>query len=192
MKSKGACNSCKKLFSGSTMAKHLQSCPERKKQIEKDKNLGAVYLIHARCDPFWIYFEVNSNSTLKEIDSFLRDLWLECCGHMSIFIINEVNYSSSPQKGDGDKSMNFQLDKVLSVGTPFIHEYDFGTTTTLGLRVVSERKGKIKEMNLLARNNLPNFKCKCGKPAKDVCSQCIFDGEGFSAKNVGQSMNVEM
>lgn len=186
MKSEGLCNYCKKIFSGSTIAKHLQSCPERKKYIEKDKNGGTVYLFHARCDPFWIFFEVNSDSTFKEIDSFLRDLWLECCGHMSMFTINEVNYSSSPQKGDGDKSMNIQLNKVLSVGTHFIHEYDFGTTTTLGIRVVSERRGKIKEINLLAGNNLPEFKCKCGKPAKDVCSQCIFDGESFFCKECGK------
>lgn len=119
------------------------------------------------------------DSTLKEIDSFLRDLWLECCGHMSLFTINEVNYSSSPQKDDRDKSMNIQLDKVLSAGTPFIHEYDFGTTTTLGMRVVSKRRGKIKMISLVARNNLPEFKCKCGNPAKDVCSQCLFDGDSF-------------
>lgn len=186
MKSEGACNYCKKIFSGIAMTKHLQGCSERKNQIEKDKNKGKVYLIHARCDPFWIYFEVNSDSTLKEIDSFLRDLWLECCGHMSLFTINEVNYSSSPQKGDGDKSMNIQLDKVLFVEIPFIHEYDFGTTTTLGMRVVSERRGKIKEIKLIARNNLPEFKCKCGKPAKDVCSQCIFDGESFFCKECGK------
>ncbi len=178
MKSEGLCNYCKKIFSGSTMAKHLQSCPERKKYTEKDKKVGTVYLFHARCDPFWIYFEVNSNSTLKEMDSFLRDLWLECCGHMSLFTINEVNYSSSPQKGDGDKSMNIQLNKALLVGTPFIHEYDFGTTTTLGMRVVSERKGNIKGINLIARNNFPDIKCKCENLVKKICSVCAY-GEGL-------------
>ncbi len=179
MKSEGICNYCKKVFSGSAMTKHLQGCTERIENNEKDHNNGKVYLIHARCDPFWIYFEVNSDSTLKEIDSFLRDLWLECCGHMSMFTINGINYSSSSQVGDGDKSMNVQVSKVLPVGTPFIHEYDFGTTTTLGSRVVSERKGKVKRISLIARNNLPDFKCKCGESAKKICSQCVFDGEGF-------------
>ncbi|HAG51328.1 MAG TPA: hypothetical protein DCL42_08330 [Deltaproteobacteria bacterium] len=182
MKSEGICSYCNKSFSGSAMTKHLQSCADREKNNEKDQNNGKVYLIHARCDPFWIYFEVNSDSTLKEIDSFLRDLWLECCGHMSMFTIGGSNYSSSPQKGDGDKSMNIPLNKALSVGMPFIHEYDFGTTTTLGLKAVSEHQGKVKGISLIARNNLPDFKCKCGNPAKEICSQCVFDGEGFLCK----------
>ena len=93
MKSEGKCDYCKKVFSGSAITKHLQSCAERKKQIEKDQSDGRVYLLSARCDPFWIYFEVNSDSTLKEIDIFLRDLWLECCGHLSVFTIGDVNYA---------------------------------------------------------------------------------------------------
>ncbi|MEW5897198.1 MAG: hypothetical protein AB1668_05870 [Nanoarchaeota archaeon] len=179
MKSEGICSFCKKVFSGSVMGRHLLSCAERKKQNEKSSGDGKVYLFHARCDPFWLYFEANADSTLKDIDFFLRDIWLECCGHMSMFTINGVNYSSSPQSEYEDKSMNVRLSKVLPVGTPFIHEYDFGTTTTLGMRTVSERNGKIKEIKVIARNNLPDFKCKCGGSAKKICSQCVFDGEGF-------------
>lgn len=179
MKSEGICDYCKNIFSGSAMTKHLQSCAGRKKENEKDKNNGKVYLIHARCGLFWIYLEVNSDSTLKEVDSFLKDLWLECCGHLSMFTINDVNYCASPQKEDGEKSMNVQLNKVLSLGDPFIHEYDFGTTTTLGLKVVSERKGRVKKITLIARNNIPDFRCKCGNPAKEICSQCVYEGVGF-------------
>ena len=191
MKSVGVCNYCKNTFSGSAMTKHLQSCSERKKQNEKDKTSGTVFLINARCGPYWIYFEVNSDATLKNIDSFLRDLWLECCGHLSMFTINGINYSVSPQKGDGDKSMNLPLSKVLSLGLAFIHEYDFGTTTTLGLKVSGERKGKVKEISLIARNNTPDFKCKCGKPAKDICSQCVWDGDGFFCKECAKEHEFE-
>ncbi len=177
MKSEGLCTYCKKIFSGSAMTKHLQGCSDRKKQIEKNETKGRVYLINARCDPFWIYFEVNADSTLEEIDSFLRNLWLECCGHLSLFIIDTTNYSSSPQKGDGDKSMDLLLNKILFVGTSFTHEYDFGTTTTLGLKVVAERNGNVNKTTLVARNNPPDIQCACGKLAKEICSECILDGE---------------
>ena len=165
------------------MTKHLQSCTERKKKIEQDETAGKVYLIRVHCDPFWIYLEVNSDSSLEDIDSFLREIWLECCGHLSMFIINNMNYSSSPQKEYDDKSMDVPLRKTLSVGMAFIHEYDFGTTTTLGLKVVSERKGKVKGISLIARNNLPDFRCKCGKPAKEICRQCDFDRKGALCKS---------
>jgi len=35
-------------------------------------------------------------------------------------------------------SMNVPLGKVLTAGMKFVHEYDFGSTTELVLRVVSE------------------------------------------------------
>jgi len=37
-----------------------------------------------------IYFEVNDSETLSKIDDFLRDLWLECCGHLSLFRMEQL------------------------------------------------------------------------------------------------------
>ena len=31
--------------------------------------------------------------TLRELDKFLRSAWLECCGHLSHFLIDDVIYS---------------------------------------------------------------------------------------------------
>lgn len=179
MKSEGICNFCKKTFSGSAMSKHLQSCTDRKKQIESDKADGKVFLIKASCGPFWVYFEADANSTLSNIDSFLRDLWLECCGHLSMFTINGNDYASSHQSGDGDKSMDISIDKILSTGLVFYHEYDFGTPTNLALKVISTRAGKVKNINIIARNNIPDFKCGCGQPAKEICTNCVWEGNGF-------------
>lgn len=70
-----------------------------------------------------------------------------------------------------------KLEKVLDVGMQFKHEYDFGSTTYLKLKVVSEYEGKKrrKKVKLLARNNQPVIKCSyCGNPAIDVCCQCVF------------------
>jgi len=46
-------------------------------------------------------------------------------------------FANSPQEQD----MDVELDEVLKVGQKFFHEYDFGSTTDLALRVVAEREG---------------------------------------------------
>jgi ribosomal protein L37AE/L43A len=86
--------------------------------------------------------------------------------------------------------MNFKMGSVLCVGTAFIHEYDFGTTTTLALKVLSEREGlPLQEpVQTLARNEPPNITCDvCGKPATQVCAQCIWIGEGWLCDKCAKS-----
>ena len=154
----------------------------RKDQIKQQSKGGdeKIFLIKAGAGPFWVYFEANASATLEKIDDFLRNLWLECCGHLSAFRISGISYASGGMEDSDDESMDIALGKVLSPRTAFSHEYDFGTTTALGLNCLSERAGeKLKKIQIVARNDLPNFKCKCSKQAKDVCSQCVFEaGEG--------------
>ncbi len=60
--------------------------------------------------------------------------------------------------------------------------YDFGSTTVLGAKVVSEFKANIKgkPITIVARNDAPEIKCEeCGKMSTQVCSQCIYDGAGW-------------
>jgi hypothetical protein len=74
------------------------------------------------------------------------------------------------------------LDEVLRPKIKFLHEYDFGTTTELVLRVVAERESEIKKKSIrvLARNDSPSITCdSCGKVATHVCSQCIYEGKGW-------------
>ena len=177
LKSEGVCTYCKKSFTGNAMAKHLAACAGRKQANNKGGN-DKIFLIKAGLGPFWVYFEVNACDSLTKVDNFLRDLWLECCGHLSAFKISYVSYASSPDSEYGDKSMKVALDRAIAPGMAFLHEYDFGTTTTLGLRCLAERGGeKLKKVEIIARNNLPDFKCKCGNEAKDVCSECVWESE---------------
>lgn len=180
MKSEGACRLCNRTLSGRGMTKHLQSCMREKLQSKQGD--GRVFLIKASAGPFWVYFEVNGSSMLRDIDSFLRDLWLECCGHMSAFTIDSVRYYSHGRlMGPGYKGMNISLKQVLRPGIKFRHEYDFGTTTELDLQCISERQGMVrKKVEILARNEMPEFLCdECGKPAKEICTQCVWEGTGL-------------
>ncbi len=74
-----------------------------------------------------------------------------------------------------DRDMYVPLEKALKVGQKFFYEYDFGSTTYLTLKVVSEREGVVRgkededNIEILARNIPPIILCKvCEKPAKVV------------------------
>lgn len=186
----GKCGLCGGTFSKGVMTRHLASCQEEKVDSEtasdKRKREPAKtfhLLVEGRYQPeYWMHLEVQSDEMLRDLDGFLRNTWLECCGHLSAFRIEGGTYISSQSEEIDDESMDFALSKVLRVGTKFYHEYDFGTTTELTLRVLSERKSGFrgKSIRLLARNNPPLIACgSCGKTATQVCTQCIWSGEGW-------------
>jgi hypothetical protein len=199
--SKGKCNFCQAEYSKAGMTKHLETCKARATSTEsgstsssspksrKTKTKIFHILVEGYGQPeYWMHLDVPGNAALADLDSFLRRSWLECCGHLSAFNIGGASYSSdaemiaSPFGDSGDKSMNVRSDKVLSPGIRFSHEYDFGTTTELSLKVVSEREGEVKgkSIQVLARNEPPKILCQsCGALATEVCSQCIYDGEGW-------------
>lgn len=182
--SKGKCSFCKSLISKSVMTRHLQACKERK-ESEKDKNKNYFHIVvegtHHR--EYWVHLEVLDTSKLITLDNFLRDLWLECCGHLSMFTIDGIKYSSDLgciEEFD-DESMNISLKKVLCTGLTFSYEYDFGSTTDLRLKVVDEREisGRKDSITILARNEPPEILCSCGKKATKICCQCIYEGKGW-------------
>jgi len=160
--------------------------------MEKTDN-GKARILHifvkgSYSPEYWMHLEVVANAKLKALDSFLREIWLECCGHLSAFTIGGIRYSSDFDKDSifysdfKDKSMNYKIGSVLGTGMEFIHEYDFGTTTELSLKVVSERIGTPVDepVQIMARNDPPEIACMvCGKVATQVCAQCIYDGEGW-------------
>jgi len=125
-----------------------------------------------------MYIEISSEATLRELDLFLRDIWLECCGHMSLFRINGRIYVSEQADEDwGEDTMDETISSIAQVGLKFDHEYDFGSTTSLKIRVISSRIGDSaheEELELLARNIAPDIRCHyCGGRAELVAShQC--------------------
>ncbi|WP_022853906.1 hypothetical protein [Thermodesulfatator atlanticus] len=168
---KGVCYICNKTFSKAGITKHLKT------HLKDD---GYIRLYHIRIagfyDPqYWLHIEIPADAKLKDLDKFLRDIWLECCDHLSAFVINDVYYVSIPE---GEKDMNFKLGSVLNIGMEFYHLYDFGSQTKLRLKIMGERNGTLKEkVRILARNNPPKITCSCGEKAKWICTQCFYDSE---------------
>jgi hypothetical protein len=185
--SDGKCLLCGETVSKRAMKKHLDKCRmvgEEYATGDKDKP-EKYYRIFAQgldSPEYWIYVDIFASSTLDRLDHFLRAIWLECCGHNSMFEIGGQNFVYSPDGYFEDRSMNVKLGTVLDVGKQFKHEYDFGSSTDLKIKVVSEFYGKKrkKSVKLLARNHQPDIQCACcGKPATNVCCECIYDDTGW-------------
>ncbi|HYA99433.1 MAG TPA: hypothetical protein VED37_04375 [Ktedonobacteraceae bacterium] len=192
--SKGTCTFCHGEFSKSAMTRHLETCEQRaiaeakagsKQKAQPTRKLQLV--VEGRDLPmYWMHLEVPASATLSTLDQFLRNTWLECCGHLSAFEIAGQRYTVDAGMYDdwdmGEKSMRVRLDKVLAPGQSCFYEYDFGTTTELKLKVISERQTATRgnTIQVLARNVPPVILCEeCGKPATEVCSQCIYEGRGW-------------
>ncbi len=177
--SQGKCQLCKQTVSKQAMTAHLNKC------MDEYLAEGNQRIFHLRVEgrgmpEYWLHLAVPASAPLHRLDQFLRDIWLECCGHLSAFYIAGETYESAPEAdpwGGRAKGMSARLESVVTPGSKFTHEYDFGSTTELVLQVLGERQGKMSKIQLLARNDPPHIPCaECGKPATQVCSQCIYEG----------------
>jgi len=90
--SKGTCTYCGAEIAKSGVIKHLSTCSKRQAILEKAgrKRTEHEALHHLRVQDawrseFWLDLEVRGSSTLKDLDAYLRHIWLECCGHLSRF-----------------------------------------------------------------------------------------------------------
>ena len=197
----GTCELCESTFSKAAMARHLVGCKQAGPAAIRP-GIGQAgdsfhLLIEGRCQKdYWLHLALPMRSPLKKLDGFLRDIWLECCGHLSAFEIAGERYDINPDDEDsiGPKphSMNVPAGQVLRVGATFSHEYDFGSTTELILKVVGLRgtDGQRRGITLLARNNAPKIPCdgcKTGEPASQVCSDCQWHGQGWLCKECAKT-----
>jgi len=192
---------CGEIFSENSMSKHFNSCEKLKVYIENKKNddsmvFGKIFRILIQDSywvEYWIYIDVSADLKLEKLDHFLRKIWVECCGHLSDFIIDDIHFESfldeetlKYYKFYGKavpENMNIKISEVIRDRLTFEYRYDFGWTTSLKLKVKLVYDGFIdkNKVTLLARNILPQILCdKCGKPATKVCTYCSEkDGKGF-------------
>lgn len=132
---------------------------------------------------YWLHLDIRADTTLKKLDSFLRAIWLECCGHLSQF-------GTGGGYGGATLGMARKIGPTFTPGLTFRHEYDFGSTTELKIRVLAEHEGDPAKdaVQLLARNTPPAIVCeKCGQPAvwlggdeegeyRELCDACAEAG----------------
>jgi hypothetical protein len=197
--SSGKCRLCGRLIGKAQMTKHLKTCVSNHaiaapaKQGKRTRSLHII--VTATYDPrYWLHMEVPAKVTFARLDRVLRDIWLECCGHLSAFSFPQER---SPRISSGEdlsqilarlmtldydddieeqgRLMRARVGSRLVPGMKFEYEYDFGTTTNLSLRVVDEwpTSPSNAKIRLLARNEPPDIRCAlCGKPATNICPDC--------------------
>jgi hypothetical protein len=178
--SRGECQFCGYAATKSGITKHLSTCPQRQAKIAAATQEGgeALTLHHLRVQSadsssFWLDLEVRGSASLKDIDTYLRGIWLECCGHLSEF---GFHGAFSDRIGKTRK-----VDVVFHPGIQLTHVYDFGTTSETQIKSVSQRQGiplTKKPVVLMARNLMPVAPCLvCNQPATYLCMECIYEDD---------------
>ena len=180
--SQGTCYLCKGTIARASMTRHLARCLPAHDDAEKlppGKNRKGKLLhvvVECKDDPrYWLHLEMPATTRLKYLDQFLRNIWLECCGHLSAFKIEGQKGKRAPLtmrdlmamgrddwRDPDEVDMEEKVGAVFRPGVKLSYEYDFGSTTRLSLRVVAEREGwvvKPNDLHVLARNDPPHIPC---------------------------------
>ena len=183
---RGNCIYCGKDYTRWGMTSHLGKCTERASAIEF-YDAGAEQLqkiVHLLVEDlwstdYWLHLEIAGNATLDQLDQYLRVTWLECCGHLSHFLINGTFYDREidiERAVEESESMFTQIAEAFRQGTVAGHEYGFWATTHLRITPLAVRSGNWvgKPIRMLARNNTPTMKCMvCHKQADWICAECL-------------------
>lgn len=162
---KGNCYLCGKELGKTAMKNHI----EKEHSAEDGQECRLLKIEGAYDKNYWLYVDIPASSDLSVLDSFLRKIWLECCGHMSAF---------SGQYGEVDMTRKIG---TFNTGDILLHEYDFGSTTETLITIVSTVYRKQQRgVRLLARNIPMTFVCrKCGKPAELINTEDFDDPNPF-------------
>ena len=154
----GLCHLCGNAVRAEDVGNHIRSCVTtavQSKFANRDWHPNRVgdctVLVGVRGgDPrLWLSLAVRPTANLRQLDQFLRDVWLECCGHMSHFEIGGARYSARiPGHSDIDPidfgvantdegHMMYTVDQTIREGELFRHEYDHDDPTYLYLECLA-------------------------------------------------------
>ncbi len=152
---KGHCYICGAQLTSGAMKNHIL---KNHRSGEETPDPSAVLIkVEAKYSKrYWLYLEAPISACLEDLDHFMRNIWLECCGHLSAFTSNRE-----------ELPMDWPLVRFPE-GTVLTHDYDFGSTTTCLVTFLGRISGpSLDTIHLLARNDPEELKCSvCGQPAE--------------------------
>lgn len=119
--SKGVCEACHKEVSKSAMTRHIAGCPETQKAGKSGRTALLHHLVveSPGATEYWLHVEAPASATLAHLDAFLREIWLEYCGHLSAFRIGQQTYAVAPDPaaeqytGTREKSMTAKIGPLV-------------------------------------------------------------------------------
>jgi hypothetical protein len=187
------CSICGELLTKSAALRHI-TAKHKEDGSEKARLIRASGRSLMDGNDYWILFDVPRKATLWTIDAFLRDIWLECCGHLSMFIYK----GEWPEYDDDEREFNKIKNTRVSnyaKGETMRYMYDMGDTTELKIEFLDEltrpkhrtqatkdsRNARCDSVRVLARNAPYEHLCvRCKKkPAKIalerqfLCGKCV-------------------
>ena len=163
------CNICHKFFAKNSIQRHIGSCS--KKYVESRGGNKSSYLLKIYdkyMTDYFLHVLISEDAQLIHLDTFLRDIWLECCGHMSAF-----------RQGHNELEMDDRAECLTHVKKTD-YTYDFGSSTNLIIEFKKEFKGSQEHLiKLMARNGEIKADChRCEKKqAKYICTECMYNGD---------------
>jgi hypothetical protein len=177
LKSEGKCLFCNQSFPQKEIGKHLATHLAKMEKDDSSKSPETFCHIVVEDGVLFLHLLVKGKVAMKKIDTFLRDIWLDCCGHMSNFANGNSKIAATQKVAD-----------VFETNVKIQHDYDYGDTTRVDLKGIKNYNLKLKEdIVLLSRNEPLKLICaKCEKhPAANVCTVCDWDFycESCSAKH---------
>ena len=164
---KGNCYLCGAEISKSAMKNHIL-----KKHSSEGQECALLKVEGAYEKGYWLYIDVPLDETLEAVDQFLRNIWLECCGHMSTFHMKGDYWDEDTDYGKAFVVGSFPT------GAQLIHEYDMGDTTETLVTVMGRIRRPLQKeaVRLLARNVPPKFTCAdCGAEADYIDTEAIYN-----------------
>lgn len=177
------CRACGYVGTKASMTRHHAACALRQATDGPTHEVFRFRVSGADLPAYWLDVELTPQATLDDLDRFLRDLWLDCCGHLSRFTIGPQTGSDFDSFRAPRRTRQPPLARLgLQVGDRFGYTYDFGSSTNLTVQVQAyeavsgKATGKIR---LLARNLAPVLMCsRCEQPARWVHSWEADDATG--------------
>lgn len=171
----GRCFLCGRTFSQDAMAAHLSAC---RPQTGGGQPLFLFQIRDAYFpETFWLFLEMPPAAPLAALDEALRQVWVDCCGHASRFVIGGATYGRRPRASIVNLVLDEQthvapmsppLAELLTVGQEADYAYDEVWPTELKVRLLAAYPGEAphEAFRVVARNYKPPRTCRlCHRPA---------------------------
>ena len=158
------CRLCQRNYTTRGISRHLRSCIPQNAQ-----GSGETLHLTVQAGLYQMELALQPTCTFGELDRFLRKIWLECCKHISKFVIDGENF----------RKMKTPIAERSSPGAWFEHVYDAGSSTTLRIKENPRQPGlfaaildgctmpRTPGIRIIARNLMPEL-CACGGAAEFI------------------------
>lgn len=180
-RTQGICAYCKMEIPKNTrsISKHISECNGA--GISKTDNPvhHMVLIIEGKYNPdYWLVIKAKSALSMKIIDRFIRDIWVECCGHMSAF-----------SYGHSKIGMSQKIYQAFGRAHKIDYIYDYGSSTELFLSLIGElEENNENDIQVLMRNKEINYKCSyCDSKATAICPFCMHEDQGLLCESCIES-----